>query len=195
MAIHESDITVALPVDLDPVVAIQIGPLERKLLTGVVAHARLTTVIGHATMRLYSGARNTAAPTELVVNELESELHSWLQETPKFFHPHQDTATAAEEEDFYDVPWLLKRQQRTVRAAYFFASMLIYRGYLLREFVHQAPSTPRSSPSSERVKSCVDNAISMVVLAADFGAEECKYNAAFWVRILRDEYEGVGLNI
>ncbi|EQB58676.1 hypothetical protein CGLO_01044 [Colletotrichum gloeosporioides Cg-14] len=58
--------------------------------------------------------------------------------------------------------------------------MMIYRGYLLREFLGQTPSTPSSSSCSGRIRACVHNALAMVSLATNVGADECKYNAAFW---------------
>lgn len=116
----------------------------------------------------------------MIVEDLESDLKLWLHSTPSFFNPFNDESAHGEEQ-FYDIPWILKRQQRTVKAAFFFANMLIYRGHLLREFRCQEPSTPHSNPLSARVEKCVDNALSMIALAADFGIDECRYNGTFWV--------------
>lgn len=60
--------------------------------------------------------------------------------------------------------------------------MLIYRGYLLSAFHCQEPSKPPSSPLSSRARLCVENAMSMIALAADFGLDEGRYNGTFWVR-------------
>lgn len=119
-----------------------------------------------------------------IVAELEAEIQDWLRDTPDFFHPTSRTKISSST-DFFDVPWIFKRQQRTVQASFFFANMLIYRGYLLQDFLNQMPSTPRSIPPSKHVRACVDNALSMVVLAAEWGGDECRYNATFWASYLK----------
>lgn len=141
---------------------------------------RLTMIMGHIVTQLYPAVRNTTAPTEATVAVLEKELADWLGDVPEFFHPVQNELSSREQ-GFYDVPWIFRRQQRTIRAAFFFANMLIYRHFLLKEFLQQAPSTPRSGQCPERVRKCVDNAMAMIALAADFGTDEFKYNATFWV--------------
>ncbi|KAJ3525752.1 hypothetical protein NM208_g11505 [Fusarium decemcellulare] len=180
MAIHESDITISFPSKPEPNVAAKLGLNETKLQAGVVAHARLAQIIGHIITRLYRGVNHPSTSSEKTVAELETEIKQWLQETPDFFHPQPQKQRMAVEQTFYDVPWIFRRQQKTVQAAFHFANMLIYRGTLLQEFLHQAPSTPRPGPSSERVQACVDSALAMVILASDFGVDECKYNATFW---------------
>lgn len=110
---------------------------------------------------------------------LELELRQWLSQTPPFFHPKPESEAA--EPLFYDVPWKFKRQQRTIQGAFFFANMLLYRGYLLREFLQQVPDTPRRGPCPARVAKCVENAMAMLALAAEFGAEDLHYNSTFWV--------------
>lgn len=129
---------------------------------------------------IYPGARPESPPSEDDIEKLECELQQWLEQTPAFFHPKRRNQPAPDPL-FYDVPWIFQRQQRTIQGAFFFANMLLYRGFLLREFLQQAPNTPRSGVCSERVKKCVDNAMAMVALAAEFGAEEYKYNSTFWV--------------
>ncbi|VUC32677.1 unnamed protein product [Clonostachys rosea] len=180
ISIQEHDITITLSMDLDPAIKSRLGSLEEKLWVGVVAHFRLTMIMGHIVTQLYPAARNNTAPTEATVAGLEKELADWLGDVPEFFHPVQNELRSSEQ-GFYDVPWIFRRQQRTIRAAFFFANMLIYRHFLLREFLQQAPSTPRSGQCPERVRKCVDNAMAMIVLAADFGADEFKYNATFWM--------------
>ncbi|CAI6090618.1 unnamed protein product [Clonostachys chloroleuca] len=180
ISIQEQDITVAISMEIDPAIRSRLGNLEEKLWVGVVAHFRLTMIMGHIVTQLYPAARNTTAPTEATVAVLEEELADWLGDVPEFFHPVQNELSSREQ-GFYDVPWIFRRQQRTIRAAFFFANMLIYRHFLLREFLQQAPSTPRSGQCPERVRKCVDNAMAMIALAADFGTDEFKYNATFWM--------------
>ncbi|CAG9947705.1 unnamed protein product [Clonostachys rosea f. rosea IK726] len=180
ISIQEHDITITLSMELDPATRSRLGNLEEKLWVGVVAHFRLTMIMGHIVTQLYPAARNNTAPTEATVAELEKELKNWLNDVPEFFHPIQNEMSSLEQ-GFYDVPWIFRRQQRTIRAAFFFTNMLIYRHFLLREFLQQAPSTPRSGQCPERVRKCVDNAMAMIALAADFGADEFKYNATFWM--------------
>ncbi|KAF4994517.1 hypothetical protein FDECE_13091 [Fusarium decemcellulare] len=172
MAIHESDITISFPSKPGPDVAAKLGPNETKLQAGVVAHARLAQIIGHIITRLYRGVKHPSTSSEKTVSELETEIKQWLHETPEFFHPQPQKQRMTVEQTFYDVPWIFRRQQKTVQAAFYFANMLIYRGTLLQEFLHQAPSTPRPGPSSERVQACVDSALAMIILASDFGSHD-----------------------
>lgn len=137
---------------------------------------RLVKIIGHTISRLYSGSHRDSACTENAVADLEEELKQWLLITPGFFHP-RNSSQSDDDPMFYDMPWILKRQQRTVHSAFHFANMLIYRGYLLQEFLHQDPRSP------ERVRKCVDNAMQMLKLAGEFGVDEWGYNGTFWVRI------------
>lgn len=149
----------------------------------------MTRIAGHAVLRLYPASRRNLEPREKVVAELEDELQEWLRVTPVFFHPEQDQF-GTPEDVFYDVPWIFRRQQRTIQAAFYFTNMLIYRGELLKEFLHHAPSTPLLQPSSQHVKKCVDNALAVARMAADI-AEDCIYNAVFWVsnRFSRDHQD------
>ncbi|CAG9938534.1 unnamed protein product [Clonostachys rosea f. rosea IK726] len=180
VAMQEHDITATLVMELHPAVSSRLGSQEEKLWVGIVAHVRLTMIMGHIVTQLYPATRNTTAPTEAAVSGLEQELLDWLSDVPEFFHPDQNEMSSREQA-FYDVPWIFRRQQRTIRAAFFFANMLIYRDFLLREFLQQAPSTPRSGQCPERVRKCVDNAMAMLMLAAEFGVDEFKYNATFWM--------------
>ncbi|KAL3294068.1 fructose-bisphosphate aldolase [Colletotrichum asianum] len=129
--------------------------------------------------RLYLWAVHTPESQEQIVTELEREIDDWLRDTPDFFHPQQEQEKGGDQE-FYEVSWVLRGQQRTTQAAFLFNKMMIYRGYLLQEFLDQTPSTPSSSSCSGRIRACVDNALAMVSLATNVGADECKYNAAFW---------------
>lgn len=138
-------------------------------------------IIGHAIERLYPAVRKPAEFRETVIDELENELRQWISDTPSFFHPSYDSRNEPEQ-DFYDVPWIFKRQQRTVRSAFHFTSMLIYRGSLLREFLSHAPSTPQYvEPISTHVTKCVESAWAMASIAADI-ADDRTYNGVFWVR-------------
>ncbi|CAG8214639.1 unnamed protein product [Penicillium olsonii] len=161
---------------LDPLEAF----LRRRLFWAMFMIDRLVKIIGKATTQLYPATDQSQRPADTIVVGLESELHSWLASTPTFFNPLYDGSNR-DESLFYDIPWILKRQQRTVKAAFFFANMLIYRGHVLREFRCQEPSTPHSSPLSARAEKCADNALSMIALAADFGINECRYNGTFWI--------------
>lgn len=76
------------------------------------------------------------------------------------------------------------RQQRTVRAAYNFTTILLYRGYLLDEFLQ--PNVPRRRiPSSKPgVEKCVEAALRLASFAADIETDET-YNSVYWVHIPR----------
>lgn len=112
--------------------------------------------------------------------DLEAELEGWLRETPSFFHPRND-AESTSDEGFYNVKWIFHRQQRTIRSAYYFTNMLIYRGHLLMEFLHQAPSTPLSKPPSPQISKCIESALEMAKMGGEM-ADDSYYNAVYWVR-------------
>ncbi|KAK7214668.1 hypothetical protein V2G26_002671 [Clonostachys chloroleuca] len=119
ISIQEHDLTVAISMEIDPAIRSRLGNLEEKLWVGVVAHFRLTMIMGHIVTQLYPAVRNTTAPTEATVAVLEKELADWLGDVPEFFHPVQNELSSREQ-GFYDVPWIFRRQQRTIRAAFFF---------------------------------------------------------------------------
>ncbi|KAF4865652.1 Activator of stress genes 1 [Colletotrichum siamense] len=169
MAIHDSDVNMSYPYPLNHTVECYLSTTEK----------RLTKILGLAISRLYLGAVHTPESQEQIVTKLEQEIDDWLRDTPDFFHPRKEKERGGDQE-FYEVSWVLRRQQRTTQAAFLFSKMMIYRGYLLREFLDQTPSTPSSSSCSGRIRACVDNALAMVSLATNVGADECKYNAAFW---------------
>ncbi|RTE76482.1 hypothetical protein BHE90_009061 [Fusarium euwallaceae] len=179
LAMHEGDITVALPTEVNAQIENEIGSWEKKLLTGVTAHTGLSRITGHAISLLYSGTGHNSNDIEEAVTMLEKEMDDWLQATPQFFHPNRDADTLPQS-DFYDVPWTLQRQQRTVQAAFYFNQMLIYRGYLLGEFLRQSANIPLTDRHFERIRACVDSALATVMLTSSFGTDQSKYNAAFW---------------
>ncbi|ETS83939.1 hypothetical protein PFICI_05815 [Pestalotiopsis fici W106-1] len=179
MALHENDITIPLPSEPDASILPRVGPQEAKVISGVVAHARLTQIIGHAIMKLYGGTRISPDSCEQAITQLEGELDKWLQDTPSFFHPRGDSREAGDQE-FYDLPWIFRRQRRTIRSAFHFTKMLIYRGTLLQEFLHHIPSTPPfKEPGSKYIQHCADNAWEMANIAADI-ADDDTYNSVYW---------------
>ncbi|KAI8669820.1 Zn(2)-C6 fungal-type domain-containing protein [Fusarium sp. Ph1] len=180
MAIQDSDITVTLSSNLHSSISAQIDARERKLLMGTTVHYGLVKIIGKATSRLYPVADRAPEIADAIMSELEAELQQWLQTTPEFFHPRAEPLPCGQEQ-YYDIPWILKRQQRTVQAAFFFARMLIYRGSLLRDFRHQELNKPPSDPLSDSAKKCAESALAMVTLAAEFGVDDGKYNGTFWI--------------
>ncbi|WKT52396.1 hypothetical protein QSH57_002910 [Fusarium oxysporum f. sp. vasinfectum] len=178
MAIHEGDITVVLSPEIDDSISSQVDAREKKLLMGTTLHYSLVRIIGRAASQLYPASDRPQSSVDRVVSDLEEELQQWLQNAPRFVHPDRPSH---DEEGYYDVPWILKRQQRTVQSAYFFANMLIYRGYLLQEFRRQEPNESPVEPPSDRARRCADNALAMIKLAADFGVAESRYNGTFWI--------------
>lgn len=193
MAIHEDDVRAPMP---SVVVNSRIGSEEAKVAEGVKAHARyaglihkpanisliltrLTKIVGKAISKLYPGVRTSPEARDNTVAALEAELEAWLRDTPSFFHPQDDEAIPADD-GFYKVKWIFRRQRRTIRAAYYFTNMLIYRGHLLMEFLHQAPSTPLSKPPSPQIRKCIDNALAMAKMAGVI-ADDSHYNAVYWV--------------
>lgn len=135
-----------------------------------------------AACELYPASKPPTSQVDRFVSSLEVDLQNWLEDTPNFFHPGHDHSSASPESSFYDVPWIVKRQQHTIHSAYHFANMLVYRGYLLREFLERPRRGPKTSETADRIKKCVDSAVAMVNLAcAEFDVDEGRYNGTFWV--------------
>ncbi|KAL4885513.1 hypothetical protein BJY04DRAFT_214311 [Aspergillus karnatakaensis] len=112
---------------------------------------------------------------------IERGIETWLQETASFFHP---TDEHENERDghmaFCDIPWILKRQQRTVRAAFHFTTILLYRGYLLDEFLQRNVPRPQPSSCSPAVERCVKAALRLAEFAAEIDTDT-SYNPVYWV--------------
>ncbi|KAI9159136.1 fructose-bisphosphate aldolase [Paramyrothecium foliicola] len=184
-AIHDQDVTVSLPSEPDPSILDRVGAQEVKISAGVLAHSRLTRIASHAVSRLYRGPRGPIEPLDQIVAGLEKEINQWLLDTPDLFHPSHHgplgslTVPATKMPAFYDLPWIFKRQQRTIQSAFYFTNMLIYRTHLLKEFLNQVPSTPLPRPSSKIIKKCMNNALAMARIAAEI-AEDISYNSVYW---------------
>lgn len=141
--------------------------------------SRLCIITGHAISRLYSGKTDDRERQD-VINGLEGELEEWLRQTPLFFHPVYQQSEGELGETVYDIQWVFRRQQRTVRSAYYFTCMLIYRGNLLREFLNSVPNQPLPMAPSVQTRKCVNNALAMTRLAMDISSDT-NHNGAFWV--------------
>jgi hypothetical protein len=48
---------------------------------------RLIKIVGRIMVRLYPASASDTVWTESAVQEFESDLQLWLEETPAFFHP------------------------------------------------------------------------------------------------------------
>ncbi|RAH77200.1 hypothetical protein BO86DRAFT_413302 [Aspergillus japonicus CBS 114.51] len=181
MAIRDEDITIACPTDLDHETITLLGPQETKVWLGVVAHARLTRIIGCTITRLYPASKHLSDDArDRAVTELERDLQEWENQTPSFFLPPEQEPLAGSQHDFYAIPWIFQRQQKTITAAYHFTCILMYRGDLLREFLHHEPGTPApSQPSSARIRHCVNHAMAIARIAANI-ADDSTYNGVYW---------------
>ncbi|KAJ3529927.1 hypothetical protein NM208_g9546 [Fusarium decemcellulare] len=175
--INARDISVALPRELPVGVDHQIGTEERDLVPGTVAHIKILQIAGCAMASLNSANGISQADQEQLIPAFEAKIADWERETPDFFHSDQSKVQGA----FYSVPWLFKRQQRTVRSAYYLTQMLLYRGSLLHDFTKKTPNsllsaTPQLSAYSRK---CRDAAMSMAELAAEFTRDNT-CNPSFW---------------
>ena len=131
---------------------------------------------------LYAGkASISSTVADEVAAALEAELRQWLIETPRFFHEKLANKETSPDAAFYDVPWIFLRQQRTVQGAFLFANMIIYRRCMLKDLLKQSSHSARHRSCSENVTKCIEYAMEMLSLAAEFGAEESKCNSTFWV--------------
>lgn len=176
MAINDHDVTLKLPAGLSNDNESQWGSHESKYVTGVTAHVTLSRIVGKIMSNLYPAARRGSDHRRTVLRELEQDLAQWYQQTPTFFHPHPKSLSDANDA-FYDVSWVFQRQQRTVRVACLFTTMLMYRGFLLDEVMN--PARNPLGPASVLVRKCVDSAIDLATFAAHIGRDST-YNAVYW---------------
>ncbi|KAE8138610.1 fungal-specific transcription factor domain-containing protein [Aspergillus pseudotamarii] len=176
--INDDDITIPYP---DAKVSSSQGiedPHEAKTVPGIVAHIKLAQITSQVLRRLYGSKKHDKVARDESVSQIEAQLSNWSEETPGFFNP-EEQSDQKESEVFYDVPWIFKRQQRTIRAAFFFTFMQLYRGYLLDEFL-QANFHDRSALApAPQVQKCIQAALQMALLAAEI-KEDVTYNAVFW---------------
>lgn len=147
--------------------------------------SRLTRIIGRVITELYPVGGKVQA-RDRIVRELEQELDEWLKDTPEFFHPPPNNEAERRRwsgnNAFFDVPWTFRRQQRTIRASFYFTHILIYRSYLLEDYLQHGPR-PRQTPPSSRITKLANNALGMAHLAAEV-AVDINCNSVYWVLTL-----------
>uniref|UniRef100_A0A8H7K2X0 Xylanolytic transcriptional activator regulatory domain-containing protein n=1 Tax=Bionectria ochroleuca TaxID=29856 RepID=A0A8H7K2X0_BIOOC len=167
IAMQEHEITATLVMELHPTVSSRLGSQEEKLWVGIVAHVRLTMIMGHIVTQLYPATGNTTAPTEAAVAELEKELLGWLSDVPEFFHPVQNEMSSREQA-FYDVPpgsSGVNKELYEPRSSSPTCSFIeiFYSG----SFYNRLPALlgPVNVPN----------------VPEKFGVDEFKYNATFWM--------------
>ncbi|OGM47466.1 hypothetical protein ABOM_002628 [Aspergillus bombycis] len=178
MMITDDDITIPYP---EPALSSSNGiddPHEAKTVPGIVAHIKLARITSQVLRKLYGSKKHDKVARNESVSQIEVQLSQWLDETPGFFNPEKQS-DQKESEVFYDVPWIFKRQQRTIRAAFFFTSMQLYRGYLLDEFLqanfHDRPALTPEPP----IQKCIQAALQMAFFAAEI-KDDVTYNSVFW---------------
>ncbi|KAE8407469.1 hypothetical protein BDV37DRAFT_280001 [Aspergillus pseudonomiae] len=178
MMITDDDITIPYP---EAALSSSDGiddPHEAKTVPGIVAHIKLARITTQVLRKLYGSKKHDKVARNESVSQIEAQLSQWLDETPGFFNP-QEQFGQKESEVFYDVPWIFKRQQRTIRAAFSFTCMQLYRGYLLDEFLqanfHDRPALTPEPP----VRKCIQAALQMALFAAEI-KEDATYNSVFW---------------
>ncbi|KAL4946641.1 fungal-specific transcription factor domain-containing protein [Aspergillus oleicola] len=181
MALDDADITIPYPETPGPELHDDLGKNEARLAKGVVAHIKLTQITSKILKQLYPANQRMAQSREEIVLDIEQYLKDWLRETPSFFHPSSKPDIEFEDDSiFCDVPWIFKRQQRTVQNTFNFTTILLYRGYLLDESLQ--PTLPRRQPprSNPAIERCVEAALRLASFAADVEADET-YNSVYWV--------------
>ncbi|KAL4950783.1 fungal-specific transcription factor domain-containing protein [Aspergillus filifer] len=180
MALDDADITIPYPEVPPSKLHDDLGKNEARLAKGVVAHIKLTQITSKILKQLYPANQRMAQSREQIVLEIENYLQDWLRETPSFFHPSSKQNMESEDDSiFCDVPWIFKRQQRTVQNAFNFNTILLYRGYLLDELLQ--PTVPRRQPprSNPAIERCVEAALRLASFAADVEAD-ATYNSTYW---------------
>ncbi|CAG9981045.1 unnamed protein product [Clonostachys byssicola] len=175
--ISAHDISIPLPEEPPLSLDSELGPEERTLVPGTVGHINILEIASRIMSTLYGARPLLAAEKESCVISFESELEAWLEKTPSFFHSDQMSDKGV----FYSVSWLFKRQQRTIRSAYCFTKMLLYRSFLLDDLTNRSIGTPSSEQPqlSEYSHKCRSAAVAMAELAAEFSSDET-YNPVFW---------------
>lgn len=178
MMINDDDITIPYP---ETVVSSSPGiddPHEAKTVPGIVAHIKLAQITTQVLRKLYGSKKHDKVARDESTSQIEAQLSKWLDETPRFLNPEEQLGQN-ESEVFYDVPWIFKRQQRTIRAAFYFTSMQLYRGYLLDEFLQANFHDRLSLTPAPPVQKCIRAALQMALFAADI-KEDVTYNSVFW---------------
>ncbi|KAH7372086.1 fungal-specific transcription factor domain-containing protein [Cadophora sp. MPI-SDFR-AT-0126] len=183
LTISEDDITQGYPSAFDTG-RHEYGKTESQLVPGVVAHIKLVRIAGRIMQRLYGNKRSKSAKDrDAVVAELEQDLERWKIETPVFFQPESEPHKG-QDLPFYNVAWIFQRQQKTIRAAFQYTTVLLYRGYLLQEVLQKATVAPsgevfQSSQISAQARKCLDAALKTSEFAAQIG-DDPSYNAVYW---------------
>ncbi|KJK64058.1 specific transcription factor domain protein [Aspergillus parasiticus SU-1] len=178
MMINDDDITIPYP---ETAVSSWPGiddPHEAKTVPGIVAHIKLARITTQVLRKLYGSKKHDKVARDESTSEIEVQLSKWLNETPGFLNPEEQSGQK-ESEVFYDIPWILKRQQRTIRAAFYFTSMQLYRGYLLDEFLQANFHDRLSLTPAPPVQKCIHAALQMAMFAAEI-KEDVTYNSVFW---------------
>ncbi|KAJ1710298.1 fungal-specific transcription factor domain-containing protein [Aspergillus flavus] len=178
MMINDDDITIPYP---EAAVSSSPGiddPHEAKTVPGIVAHIKLAQITTQVLRKLYGSKKHDKVARDESTSQIEAQLSKWLDETPRFLNPEEQLGQN-ESEVFYDVPWIFKRQQRTIRAAFYFTSMQLYRGHLLDEFLQANFHDRLSLTPAPPVRKCIHAALQMALFAADI-KEDVTYNSVFW---------------
>ncbi|KAB8207882.1 fungal-specific transcription factor domain-containing protein [Aspergillus parasiticus] len=178
MMINDDDITIPYP---ETAVSSWPGiddPHEAKTVPGIVAHIKLARITTQVLRKLYGSKKHDKVARDESTSEIEVQLSKWLNETPGFLNPEEQSGQK-ESEVFYDIPWIFKRQQRTIRAAFYFTSMQLYRGYLLDEFLQANFHDRLSLTPAPPVQKCIHAALQMAMFAAEI-KEDVTYNSVFW---------------
>ncbi|KAF3384126.1 hypothetical protein DPV78_012903 [Talaromyces pinophilus] len=174
VAINDEDITIPYPESMGPEMSGQLGSQEAKTVLGVVAHIKLTQITSQILKHLYGPRNSDTVTKEKLVAGFEIQLQQWLQDTPSFFHPDSHSESFS----YFHVD-CRGSQQRTIRAAFYFTSMLLYRGFLLDEFLEANTNDQlRQSPGPIALK-CVEAAVHIESFAGKI-KDDSTYNAVFW---------------
>ncbi|KAL4867321.1 hypothetical protein BDV12DRAFT_186734 [Aspergillus spectabilis] len=181
MALDDADITIPYPETPEVALQVELGQNETRLMKGVIAHIRLTQITSKILKQLYSANQCGLQSRDEIVLEIEQHLKDWLQDTPSFFHRADEHETEnIGDMIFCDIPWIFRRQKRTVRAAFHFTTVLLYRGYLLDELLQRNVPRQQALSCSPAVRKCVQAALRLAEFAAEIETDET-YNPVYWV--------------
>nr|XP_018260656.1 uncharacterized protein I303_06371 [Kwoniella dejecticola CBS 10117]OBR82814.1 hypothetical protein I303_06371 [Kwoniella dejecticola CBS 10117] len=158
-----------------------LDPADAKALPGSLAHIKLGQILGHCLQYVMRTSSSLPEVRRQGTLQLEQELDDWQRSIPSFFRPRAVRIKDATSQ-FYLVDHLFERQRRTVEGAYWFIRLLLYRNFLLEEFLFASPGALDALPHRQvpnEFRKCVEAAMAIAEMAAEI-KDDTQYNGTYW---------------
>nr|XP_019050938.1 hypothetical protein I302_01381 [Kwoniella bestiolae CBS 10118]OCF29868.1 hypothetical protein I302_01381 [Kwoniella bestiolae CBS 10118] len=158
-----------------------IDPTDAKALPGSLVHIKLGHILGHCLQYVMRTSSSSHEVRHQGTLQLEQELDEWQRSIPSFFKP-RTVRIKDSTSQFYMVDHLFERQRRTVEGAYWFIRLLLYRNFLLEEFLSASPGALDALPHRQvpnEVRKCVEAAMAIAEMAAEI-KDDTQYNGTYW---------------